>query len=362
MKRAAVAMLLAAACGDNVSRETCATDGEMCSHLSSWELFDDIASQQPAPGVIPYDLNTPLFSDYASKDRFVRLPEGMSATWTADGTLDLPVGSVLVKTFSYVHDRRDPSLGRRLLETRLLVHGETGWHGSSYVYNDSPDDAQIAIAGGTLDTTWIHDDGQTRTNKYVVPNQNQCKNCHAEHNDVVAPLGPRARHVQPERLQALIDAGELTGAPARDQWPTPIVALDYNGMTATGSLDERAREWLDINCSYCHNPTGAARTSGLYLNRDETDPAKWGVCKSPVATGRGSGGLQYDIVPGLPDASILVYRISSTEPEIRMPELGRNLVHEEGVALIREWITAMTGTCTGWTTGHGQAPSHPTTR
>jgi len=132
VKRAALALLLgflaagATACGDNLSRETCAIDGEMCSHLSSWELFDDVASQQPAPGVIPYDLNTPLFSDYASKDRFVRLPEGSPATWTADGTLDLPVGSVLVKTFSYLHDRRDPSLGRRLLETRVLVRGEAG--------------------------------------------------------------------------------------------------------------------------------------------------------------------------------------------------------------------------------------------
>jgi hypothetical protein len=70
------------------------------------------------------------------------------------------------------------------------------------------------------------------------------------------------------------------------------------------------------------------------------------MCKAPVATGRGSGGLTYDIVPGQPDASILVYRINSTEPEIRMPELGRNLIHAEGLALIREWIAAMPGDCT----------------
>ena len=89
---------------------------------------------------------------------------------------------------------------------------------------------------------------------------------------------------------------------------------------------------------FAADPRGAARTSGLYLDHAQTEPAKFGVCKAPVATGRGSGGLSYDIVPGMPDMSILMYRISSTEPEIRMPELGRNLVHAEGVALIREWI------------------------
>jgi uncharacterized repeat protein (TIGR03806 family) len=332
-------------CGDNVSDESCAIDGAMCKHLSSWNLFDDIAAQQPAAGVIPYDLNTPLFSDYATKDRFIRLPEGQQAHWTADGVIDLPVGSVLVKTFSYLHDRRDASLGKDLIETRVLVHGESGWHGSSYLYGDSRDDAQLAIAGAIVDTSWIHDDGSQRTNSYVVPNQNQCKNCHAEHDSVLTPLGPKARHVQPERLQALVDAGALADAPPADQWPTPIVSLDYAGHTPTGTLDQRARQWLDINCSYCHNPKGAARTSGLFLDWDETDMAKVGLCKSPVATGRGSGGLSYDISPGQPDQSIIVFRMSSTEPEIRMPELGRNLVHEEGVALVREWIGAMQGSC-----------------
>ena len=119
---------------------------------------------------------------------------------------------------------------------------------------------------------------------------------------------------------------------------------------------------LHANCGHCHNPRGAARTSGLFLDIAETDPAVFGVCKPPVATGRGSGGLPFDIVPGNPDGSILVYRISSTDPEVRMPELGRNLVHEEGVALIREWISSMTGGCSGLSPGHGQPASQPVRR
>lgn len=341
MKRWAMVVLVAACGGE--SDDVCNIDGKMCKKLSSWELFDDIASQTPAPGVFPYSLTTPLFSDYTVKDRFLRLPEGTTATWQADDPLSLPVGSVLVKTFSYLHDRRDPAAGRTLLETRILVHGETGWHGASYVFGGKTDDAELAIAGDIIAASWIHDDGATRTNDYVVPNQNQCKLCHEEHDEIVTPVGPKVRHMEPEQLAAMVDAGAVVDAPPRDQWPHAIVASD----PASGTLDERARAWLDINCGFCHNPRGAARTSGLYLDHAETDPAKLGVCKPPVATGRGSGGLQYDIVPGQPDQSILVYRMESTEPDIRMPELGRNLVYAEGVALIREWIAAMPGACGG---------------
>jgi uncharacterized repeat protein (TIGR03806 family) len=342
-------LVLLVGCGG--SDEVCAIDGKMCSRLSSWRLFEDIAAQQPAPGVISYDLTTPLFSDYTTKERFVRVPEGMTAAWSADDPLDLPVGSVLVKTFSYLHDRRDPARGRTLLETRVLVHGETGWHGASYVYGGATDDAELAVAGGLIDASWIHDGGNERTNHYVVPNRNQCKLCHAEHDDILTPVGPKVRHLDPERVQAMIDAGSLAGAPPRDQWPRSIDAFD----AGAGTLDERARTWLDINCGFCHNPRGAARTSGLFLDHAETDPAKLGVCKAPVATGRGSGNLQYDIVPGAPDQSIIVYRMESTEPEIRTPELGRNLVHEEGVALIREWIGSMTGGCSGSAAAHGES-------
>lgn len=229
-------VLAAAACGDGAG-EVCGVD-EMCKQLASWELFEDIATQRPAPGVHRYDLPTPLFSDYTVKDRFVRVPDGTTASWSADGALDLPVGSVLVKTFSYLADRRDPAGDRQLVETRLLVHGEAGWYGASYVYGDDPSDAKLAIAGGLVDASWIHDDGMPRENpNYAVPNQNQCKNCHAEHDDIVTPIGPKARHVDPDQLQQMIDAGVLVDAPPREQWPHVFDALD----PPAGTLDERAR-------------------------------------------------------------------------------------------------------------------------
>ena len=106
----------------------------------------------------------------------------------------------------------------------------------------------------------------------------------------------------------------------------------------TGSVSQRARAWLHVNCAHCHNPNGSARTSGLDLRLTQRDPAKFGVNKVPVAAGHGSGGRSYDIVPGKPDESILLYRIESDDPGIAMPSVAKNLIPVEAAALIRQWI------------------------
>ena len=106
-------------------------------------------------------------------------------------------------------------------------------------------------------------------------------------------------------------------------------------------IDQRARAWLEVNCAHCHRLDGPARNSGLQLLADVTNPATYGVGKAPVAAGKGTGGRLFSIVPGKPDESILQFRIESTEPGVMMPEMGRKLQHEEGVKLVREWISAM---------------------
>jgi hypothetical protein len=107
------------------------------------------------------------------------------------------------------------------------------------------------------------------------------------------------------------------------------------------SIDARARAYLDVNCSHCHGAQGAANHSGLWLTPETHDPIQLGLCKLPVATGRGSGDAAYVIVPGKPRDSILLHRMQSTEPDVAMPEIGRSLVHQEGVELIEAWIRSM---------------------
>ena len=127
---------------------------------------------------------------------------------------------------------------------------------------------------------------------------------------------------------ALLATHALLGTPADD-----------------ATLEQRAKAYLDANCAHCHNPAGAADTSALHLNIDAPVGRLYGVCKTPVAVGRGSGDHRYDIFPGRPDESIVIFRMRHTDPAIAMPELGRSVVHTEGVALIAEWIGSMNGEC-----------------
>lgn len=321
-----------------------------CELLSSYRLFRDGATQAPNDGLLPFDLNTPLFSDYARKHRFVYLPPGTSATYNARETFTFPVGTLLVKTFAFPVDERDPALGERLIETRLLLRRNTGWDAITYVWNAEQTEAKRRVIGARVPVDYPQADGSRFQITFQVPNTNQCKECHAEHNDVLAPLGPKARNLNKDydygdavenELQRWTQVGYLTGAPDPADAPRSPAFDDPEA----GTLEERARAYLDVNCGHCHNPSGLARTSGLYLDIHEETPARLGVCKGPVAAGQGSGGRKVDILPGDPDGSILVYRMESTAPGVAMPELGRQTVHAEAVALIRDWISGLEGTC-----------------
>src|SRR5580704_1694113 len=105
----------------------------------------------PKAGVIPYDLNTPLFSDYATKYRTVWLPPGTSVTYTASGRFELPVGSVVTKSFGFPADARSATSPVSWAETRVLVRGPGGWKGTSYVWDPDLKDAQISVGGEILE-------------------------------------------------------------------------------------------------------------------------------------------------------------------------------------------------------------------
>lgn len=308
--------------------------------LSDYHLFENASATAPAEGVVPYDLVNALFADHAAKHRYVFIPKGQSATYSPDDVFDLPVGSVLIKTFAFAPDMRDPALHERFIETRLLIHKADGWVAYPYIWNAQQTEAEYAPVGGRQKIDTIDETGKALSINYGIPNRNQCKECHAV-GHTMTPIGPKARnlnHVGAAGLNQIADwtaRGILTGAPAADQAPTvPAVFGD-------AALDERARAWLDINCAHCHKADGGASNSGLYLGWRETDPRGWGVHKRPTAAGRASGENFYVIEPGAPDKSILVHRIESTEPGVLMPELGRTVVDERGLQLIRDWIAAM---------------------
>ena len=314
--------------------------------LSELGLFaGDAALQKPASDVIPYDLITTLFTDYTSKHRFVRLPSGKSIQYKPSGVLEFPVGTMLIKTFSYLKDQRDPSQGEQLLETRVEFLKESGWYGYSYIWNEEQTDAELSLGGGTVDVSWIHTDGKPRSTRHLVPNANQCISCHS-HHDKYVPIGPTAAnlnraysygHGDENQLAYLKRTDKLTDAPSLDS----IERLPDFEDPHSGNVAQRVRAYLSVNCAHCHSPGGNARTTGLDLRYLQQDPSKIGVWKTPVAAGRGSGGHSYDIVPGKPEKSILMHRLQSNDLAARMPNIGNRIVHEEAVELIRQWISQM---------------------
>jgi len=312
--------------------------------ISAYNLFTDPKNQIPNTGLHPFSLTQPLFTDYAHKYRFVYMPAGTKAAYDDTEVFDFPVGSVLVKTFAYPADFRKPDENIRLIETRLLIHQEKGWNAWAYVWNEDQTDAELKVAGKQLPVSWLDETGAERTINYVVPNKNQCKGCHT-FNKAFSPIGPKARNLNSDftyasgaqnQLDYWTAHGLVDGAPAPADAPS-VPKID----DLTASLDRRARAYLDINCAHCHRLEGPASTSGLFLTYGETRKPAWGYKKRPVAAGRGSGGLDYDIAPGDPEKSILIYRLNSVDPGVMMPELGRTTIHEEGVALLREWIRSL---------------------
>ncbi|NNE69321.1 MAG: hypothetical protein HKN29_03030 [Rhodothermales bacterium] len=313
--------------------------------LSQYGFFEGrLADLSPAARVLPYDLNSPLFTDYAYKARFVWMPEGTSAEYTESHVLDFPEGAVLIKNFYYPLDETDPSLGRRILETRLLINRSEEWEAVGYIWNEEQTDAVREVIGDIQQVSWVDSQGLSRTIDYIIPNRNQCKSCHLA-GDRQIPIGPKVRNLnkpfaypdgEMNQLAKWASVGYLTGfepeaAHARaSQWDDPAE-----------NLHDRALSYLDINCGHCHNPSGSANTSGLNLVSGAPMDIALGIYKAPVSAGGGTGGRSYSIVPGHPDESIMVYRMDSTDPAEMMPELGRGQIHEEGVALIREWIAQM---------------------
>jgi uncharacterized repeat protein (TIGR03806 family) len=312
--------------------------------LSTYGFFEgEMASLSPKANILPYQPASSLFTDYALKSRFVSLPEGMQASLEGE-ELNLPQGTILIKNFYYPADFRKPEGERRIIETRLMIHEEDGWEAYPYLWNESQTDAVLKVVGAEKEVRFINEEGEEQVINYLVPNKNQCKSCHNK-NETLAPLGVQTRHLNHEytyesgtenQLAHWTAQGKLVGFNGQAAHPSLVNYEDQNQ-----ALNDRAMAYLDINCSHCHRAEGPASTSGLFLTYRQKDPLKLGIYKTPVAAGKGSGSHTYDIVPGDGDASILLYRMNSTEIGVAMPELGRTSIHADGVALIRDWINQM---------------------
>ena len=352
------ALALTAAC--KKSRKVRQRDEKVTIHkkLSDFQLFTNTASPRgqltPVADSLQYDLVSPLFSDYALKSRTIKIPADEAAIYDEKGPFDLPVGTIITKTFSFPADFRKPAENVKPYETRLLIRQGDGWIALPYVWNETQTEAMLAPAGKTIAISFIDTQGKTVKFNYTVPAKNQCGSCHQvyENNEqIIKPIGIKARHLNRDidyggskknqlahwvSLRMLDNAGDAKNR-----------AADYHDTSLP--VEKRARAYMDINCAHCHTAGGAAGIdSKLELDIYTNNEDKLGFCKIPGSAGKGGGGLKFDIIPGSPEKSILYYRTATDEAGAMMPQIGRALVHKEGAQILYDWIKGMPqGNCGG---------------
>lgn len=314
--------------------------------LSTYHFFDGaIADMSPSTGVLPYGVITPLFSDHAHKTRFVWMPEGVHATYVSDSTiLDFPDGAVLIKNFYYDHVL--PADARRILETRLLYKKEGQWSFADYTWNEEQTEAVLDMNGSNVPLQWMDDGGIVHDEVFRIPSEAECHTCHKK-SSANTPVGPKPQNLNMaytyvggamQQLAKWEAVGYLQGG-----YPTTIETVAKWDDT-TEDLTRRVRAYLDMNCAHCHSAGGHCDYRPMRLSWHETtDLANMGVCVPP--DDQLLPELIHIVDAGSTERSMLYYRITSTDETVRMPLLGRTVVHQEAVDLIGAWINGLTPPC-----------------
>jgi uncharacterized repeat protein (TIGR03806 family) len=298
--------------------------------LTETGLFASVKEHTPAAGLISYDVNVPLWSDGAAKDRFLVLPAKGKVVFKEQGQWEFPVGTVLVKTFLLHTDLENPKEVRRL-ETRLLVHNPRGWEGYTYLWNEEQDEANLLADWPYTRTYEVKSANGPVKREWYFPSSSDCQACHTQAGGFVMGLNTRQLNreheygrVKDNQVRAFERLGIFTGP-----LPKPVADLEAfpDWQAKTAPVATLARAYLDANCAMCHTPGGRGHAGGagmdlrFHLSLAEAFPGKtnW-------------------LVPGNPERSILVKRITTRHENAQMPPLATNRVDEEAVNVIRRWV------------------------
>lgn len=294
--------------------------------LSATGCLDPQEPSRPAPGLIPYGVNAPLWSDGADKKRWMALPEGETIQVETDGRWVFPIGSVLIKAFY---------LGTTLVETRLMMrHADGEWGGYSYAWESGASDAQLLPSA----LRRVFDDQE-----WTYPSRDNCVQCHGD-----APgstLGPKTAQLDglfaypaaiAPQLDTLSAIGVLSPPLTSGEQQQPFVSFD----TEQAEMDAKVRSYLDANCSHCHQPGGVEETN--FDLRATTPLDETRLCDVPPAHGNfGLFGSRL-ILPGDPEFSLVSVRMHSSISTVRMPLIGSALVDDAAVELVDQWIESLT--------------------
>lgn len=276
----------------------------------------------PADDVQLYEIRTTLFTDYAIKQRLIKMPTGQSMRYINSDLLpSFPNNTLIAKTFYYYVDERDPSLGKQIIETRVFLKLESGWMATDYVWNASMTEAIRDDVGGMVPISYIDENGITNNVDYIIPSNTDCFTCHDSYNKTI-PIGMKLRNMNftpsyagYNQLRYFTDNGLLLGLSD----PTTISAIP-DWLNGNLTLEERSRAYLDVNCAHCHSPGGSVPPTYNLDFTYETDFNQTGI---------------------YPNRGEIEARFESTSPIYRMPQLGRTVVHDEALVMLRDYLDAL---------------------
>lgn len=321
-------------------------DQEPFSTLSEYNLFQgELKNLEPVEGVLPYALINKLFTDYSLKKRFVWMPACSEARYVSDyESLDFPTGTILVKNFYY--ENVLPNMDTKIVETRLMLRDTDRWTFATYKWNDAQTEADLDMSGVDVPVAWMQD-GIQKNVDFRIPSGAECHTCHKA-NSVDVPLGPKPQNINVDyayadgtknQLQKMVDMGYLDA-----NYPSDIVTV-ANWKDTSLSLETRVRSYVDINCSHCHIDEGHCnyRVMRFAFKENDTDESL-GICIEQDEDIPGEG-LSHIVSPARPDRSVLYYRFNTTDETVRMPLLGRSLIHTEATQLIEDWISSLDQEC-----------------
>lgn len=332
------------------------TQPEFPKLLSQTGLFANTQTHEPAPGVIPYSVNSPLWSDGAHKERFIAVPGNKQIEYHPTESWKFPEGSVLVKTFA-LDLEPGKAQSRRRLETRLLHIEQDHWRGYTYVWKDDQSDAELLDTRGA-DKTFVVKDanapGGQRQQVWHFPSRSECTLCHTMPARFVLGVNtPQMNLVQSHgtqqvnQLDALDDIGVFTKKLSAYHGPkdsktgvetsAPRERL-VNPHDVAAPLTDRARSYLHVNCADCHIRWGGG--NALFQLQYTLPLEATGTIQTLASHGDfGIPGAKI-LVPGDAEKSLLWHRMRITDRG-RMPHVGSNVVDRQAVELIKTWINSL---------------------
>ncbi|MCF2875180.1 MULTISPECIES: hypothetical protein [unclassified Tenacibaculum] len=289
-------------------------------NLSDYNIYQgNIVDLTPTADYHLIELSSSLFVNYAEKQRLIKLPAGTKITKVDNGIPNFPNGTILVKTFYYYKDKRKPSLGKKVIETRLLIKEADMWNVATYVWNDAQTEAILNLNGVSKNVSWIDANGNSKTVRYQVPTEQNCTTCHQK-TSTVAPLGPTLSNMNIEVTRnntAINQLQHFQNAGLMDNFNhTQIPTLpDYFNPSYT--ISERGRAYFEMNCAHCHNPAGFPKAAKKGYDFRYTTPLS--QTRIPSKKGKISGV------------------IASGE----MPWIGTTTLDVEGYDVVKQYLNSL---------------------